>query len=102
MAKESLPQSKFRALKWFSKHIRPHRFRRTILEVQFTRVVEMANEEVFGFYVLGPLRAGDITIFCEGKGTHIVLINDVGFDFVALSLKIGEAIEYPRFCRTDR
>ncbi len=47
----------------------------------------MADEEVLGFYVLGPFRAGDITIFREGKGAHIILINDVGIDLISLSLE---------------
>jgi hypothetical protein len=59
----------------------------TILKVQFACIVIMTNEEVFGFDVLGAFRTGDIAVFSQGKSAHIVLINDVGFDFVTLGFK---------------
>ncbi len=59
----------------------------TILKVEFSCVVKMTNEEVFCIDVLGSFRTGDITVFSQGKSTHIVLIDDVGFDFVALGFK---------------
>ncbi len=49
--------------------------------------MKMANKEVFGFNMLGPLRAGDIAIFSQRKGTHVILVDDVGFNFVALGFK---------------
>jgi len=47
----------------------------------------MTNEEVFGFNMFGPFRTGDIAIFRQRKSAHIVLIDDVGVDFVALGFK---------------
>jgi hypothetical protein len=49
--------------------------------------MKMANKEVFGFNMLGPLRAGDIAIFSQRKGTHVILVDDVGFNFVALGFE---------------
>jgi len=47
----------------------------------------MKNKEVFGFNMFGPFRTGDIAIFCQRKSAHIVLIDDVGIDFVALGFE---------------
>ena len=47
----------------------------------------MTNKEIFGFDVFAALRAGDVSILCQGKGTHVVLINNIGVDFVALCFK---------------
>ena len=47
----------------------------------------MTNKEILGLDVFGALRAGDIAILCQGKGTHVILINDIGVDFVALCFK---------------
>ena len=53
-----------------------------------TSVVEMTNREILGTTVLGALRTGDIAILRQGKGNHVILINDICFDFVALCFKI--------------
>ena len=79
--------AKLGALKRFGEDIGPHLFGGAVLKIEFTCVVEMTNEEVFGFNMFGPLRAGNIAIFCQRKCTHIVLIDDVSFDFVSLSFK---------------
>jgi hypothetical protein len=47
----------------------------------------MTNKEILGLDVFGALRAQDIAIFRQGKGTHIILINDICFDFVSLRFK---------------
>ena len=53
----------------------------------------MTNEEVFGFNMFGPIRTGDIAIFCQRKSAHIVLIDDVGVDFVALGFEELSCLE---------
>ena len=45
------------------------------------------NEEVFRFDMFGPFRTGDITIFRQRTSAHIVLIDNIGLDFVALCFK---------------
>ena len=47
----------------------------------------MTNKEILGLDVFGALRTGDIAILRQGKGTHVILINDICFDFVALCFK---------------
>ena len=84
---ECTHEAELGSLKGFRKNIRPHVFGGTILKVEFSCVVKMTNEEVFCFDVLGSFRTGDISVFGQGKSTHIVLIDDVGFDFVALGFK---------------
>jgi len=37
--------------------------------------------------MLGPFGAGNVAIFSQGKGAHVVLIYDVCFDFVSLGFK---------------
>ena len=44
----------------------------------------MTNEEVFCFDMFGPFRTGDIAILRQRKSAHIVLVDDIGLDFVAL------------------
>ena len=80
-------EAKLGALKGLGKDIGPHLLGGAVLKIEFTCVVEMTNEEVFGFNMFGPLRAGNIAILCQRECTHIVLIDDVPFDFVALSFK---------------
>jgi hypothetical protein len=46
-------ETEFSALERFRENISPHRFRRTVLKIEFTCVVKMANEEVFGLNMLG-------------------------------------------------
>ena len=48
----------------------------------------MTNKEILGLDVFGALRTGDIAILRQGKGNHVILINDICFDFVALCFKI--------------
>ena len=84
---ECTHKAKLGALKRFGEDIDPHLLGGAVLKIEFTGVVEMSNEEVFGFNMFGPLRAGNIAIFCQRKCTHIVLIDDVSFDFVSLSFK---------------
>jgi len=62
-------------------------FGRAILKIKFSRLVVMTNEEVFGFNMFGPFRTGDISIVCQRKSTHIVLIDDIGVNFIALGFK---------------
>jgi hypothetical protein len=47
----------------------------------------MTNKEILGLDVFGALRARDIAILRQGKGTHIILINDICVDFVSLRFK---------------
>ena len=47
----------------------------------------MTNEEVFCFDMFGPFRTGDVAILCQRKSAHIVLVDDIGLDFVALGFK---------------
>jgi hypothetical protein len=47
----------------------------------------MTNEEVFCFDMFGPFRTGDITILCQRKSAHIVLVDDICLDFVALGFE---------------
>ncbi len=44
----------------------------------------MTNEEVFCFDMFGPFRTGDIAILRQRKSAHIVLVDNIGLDFVAL------------------
>ena len=37
--------------------------------------------------MFGPFRTGDMAIFRQWKSAHIVLIDDVGIDFVALGFE---------------
>ncbi len=78
---ECTHRAKLGALKRFGEDIGPHLLGGAVLKIEFTGVVEMSNEEVFG------LRAGNIAILHQRKCTHIVLIDDVSFDFVSLSFK---------------
>ncbi len=84
---ECTHKAKLGALKRFGEDIGPHLLGGAVLKIEFTGVVEMLNEEVFGFNMFGPLRAGNIAILCQRKCNHIVLIYDVSFDFVSLSFK---------------
>ena len=79
-------EADFGTLERFSK-VRPHSFGRAILKIKFSRLVKMTNKEVFGFNMFGPFRTGDISIFCQRKSTHIVLVDNIGFDVVALGFK---------------
>ena len=47
----------------------------------------MTNKKIFCLDVFGAFRTGDIAVFSQGKSAHIVLIDDVGFDFVALGFE---------------
>jgi hypothetical protein len=47
----------------------------------------MTNKEVFGFNMFGPFRTGDISIYFQRKSTHSVLVDDIGFDVVALGFE---------------
>ena len=80
-------EAEFGTLERFSKDVRPHSFGRAILKIKFSRLVKMTNEEVFGFNMFGPFRTGDISIFCQRKSTHIVLVDNIGFDFIALGFE---------------
>ena len=80
-------EAKLGALKGLGKDIGPHLLGGAVLKIQFTCIMKMTNEEVFGFNIFGPLRAGNIAILRQRKCTHIVLIADVSFDFVSLSFK---------------
>ena len=84
---ECTHEAELGALEGFCKNVRPHVFGGTILKVEFACVVKVTNEEVFCFDVFGSFRTGDISVFGQGKSTHIVLIDDVGVDFVALGFK---------------
>ena len=74
-------------MKRLSKYVRPHLFGREILKIKFTHLVKMTNKEVFGFNMFGPFRTGDISIFCQRKSIHIVLLDNIGFDVVALGFE---------------
>jgi hypothetical protein len=53
----------------------------------------MTNEEVFCYDMfLGPFRTGDIAILRQRKSAHIVLVDDIGLDFVALGF---EELSFP-------
>ena len=80
-------EAKFGALWRFGKNVCPHLFGRKVLKIKFSCLVKMTNKEVFGFNMFGPFRTGDIAIFCQRKSAHIVLIDDVGIDFVALGFE---------------
>ncbi len=80
-------EAEFSTLERFSNDVRPHLFGRAILKIKFSRLVKMTNEEVFGFNMFGPFRTGDISIFRQRKSTHIVSVDNIGFDFVALGLE---------------
>ena len=47
----------------------------------------MTNKEVFGFNMFGTFRAGDIAILCQRESTHMVLIDYIGVDLVALGFE---------------
>ncbi len=53
----------FSALKRFGEHIGPHLFSRTVLEIKFTTVVKMPDEEIFGFDMFRLFGTGNIAIF---------------------------------------
>ena len=84
---ESTHEAELGTLKGFRKDIRPHLFSGTILKVEVSSVVIMTNEKVFCLDVFGAFRTGDISVFSQGKSAHIVLIDDVGFDFVTLGFE---------------
>jgi hypothetical protein len=67
-------------LKGLGKDIGPHLLGEAVLEIEFTCIMKMANEEVFGFNMFGPLGAGNIAILRQRECTHIVLIHNVRFD----------------------
>jgi hypothetical protein len=84
---ECMHKVKLGALERFGEDIGPHLLGGAVSKIEFTCVVEMTNEEVFGFNMFGPLRVGNIAILRQRKCTHIVLIYDVRVDFVSLSFK---------------
>ena len=86
-------EAEFGTLERFSKDVCPHLFGTAILKIKFSRLVKMTNKEVFGFNMFGLFRIGDISIFRQRKSTHIVLVEDIGFDFVALGF---EEVTRPR------
>ena len=84
---ECMHKTEFSTLERFGEHISPHLFSRTVLKINFTRVMIMPDKELFGFDVFRMLGAGNIAVFGQGKGAHIVLVDDVGLDFVSLGFK---------------
>ena len=77
---EIMHDAKLGTLERFGKDVCPHVFGRTILKIKFSRIVEMTNEEVFCFDMFGPFRT-------QRKSAHIVLVDDIGLDFVALGFE---------------
>ena len=59
----------------------------TVLKIELTGVVIMADKAIFRLDVLGPFGTGYVSIFSQRKCTHVFLIDDVCFNFVSLSLK---------------
>ena len=49
-------------MKGLGKDIGPHLLGGAVLEIEFTCIMKMTNEEVFGFDMFGPLGAGNIAI----------------------------------------
>ena len=47
----------------------------------------MTNEEVFCLDMFGSFRTGDIAILCQRKSAHIVLVDNIGLDFLALGFE---------------
>ncbi len=57
------------------------------MKIEFTCIMKMTNEEVFGFNMFGSLGAGNIAILRQRECTHIALIHNVCFDFVPLGFE---------------
>jgi hypothetical protein len=74
-------------LKGFGKDIGPHLLGGAVLEIEFTCIMKMRDEEVLGFNMFGSLGAGNIAIICQRECTHIVLIYNVCFDLVPLGFE---------------
>lgn len=47
----------------------------------------MTDVQILGLDMFCPLGAGNVPILGKGKGTHVVLVNDIGRDGVTLSLE---------------
>ena len=57
------------------------------MKINFASVVIVANKEIFCLNMLCPFGAGNVAIFSQGKGAHVVLIYDVCVDFVTLGFE---------------
>ena len=77
---ESTHEAKLGALKGLGKDISPHVLGGAVLKIEFTCIMKMTNEEVFGFNMFGLFGAGNIVILRQRECTHIVLIHNVRFD----------------------
>ena len=84
---ERMHEAKLGTLERIGEDVCPHVFGRTILKIKFSGIVEMTNKEVFCFDMFGPFRTGDIAILCQRKSAHIVLVDDIVLDFVALGFE---------------
>ncbi len=84
---ESTHKAKLGALKGLGKDISPHLLGGAVMKIEFTCIMKMTNEEVFGFNMFGPLGAGNIAILHQRECTHIVLIHNVCFDVVPLGFE---------------
>ncbi len=71
-------------LKGFGENVGPHFFSWFVAQIDEALKVVVFDKEEFGMDVFCATCTGGASIFAEGQSTHVVLINDVGFDGVTL------------------
>ena len=78
--------SKLVALKGFSEHVHPHLISGTVFKVNISTCILILDQKVFCTNALAMVRGRDAAIF-EGHGTHVILVNDIVFNGIALSFE---------------
>ena len=81
---ESTHFAELGTLERFGKNVCPHFVGRAIFEGEFSRFVIVSNVKVFDFDVFCAFGARNIAILCQRQCTHVVQINNVGRNGVAL------------------
>jgi hypothetical protein len=74
-------------LQGLGENICPHLFSRAVLKINFARVAIVTNKEIFRLNIFGPFGAGNVAIYSQGEGAHVVLIDDVYVDLVTLGFE---------------
>ena len=75
------------SLQWLRPKISSHVLRWTPFDCKFTFRYSVSYKKIPCVDMFGSFRTGDIAILCQRKSTHIVLIDDIGVNFIALGFK---------------
>jgi hypothetical protein len=71
-------------LEGLGEDVGPHFFSWFVAQINEALKVVVFDKEEFGMNVFCVTSAGCTSIFAEGEGTHVVLINDVRLDIITL------------------